>query len=111
MKRIFTRRFWRFLWQRVTQGWDDSDTWNLDYTVAKFMLPRLRRFIELNCGYPPSITWEEWQRILGELVWMLEVTIDDDVLWDPDKETRDAAWSRYEQAHEYFGKYIGHLWW
>lgn len=29
-----------------------KETWNLDYTIAKFVLPRLKLFKKLNNGYP-----------------------------------------------------------
>lgn len=40
------RRYYRPLvyWvQRRYRGWDDSDTWSLDCTMARLMLPRLQR--------------------------------------------------------------------
>jgi hypothetical protein len=33
--------------QRLTRGFDDSETWSLDATIAKFIVPRLERFIEI----------------------------------------------------------------
>ena len=33
--------------QRLTRGFDDSETWSLDDTIAKFIAPRLERFIEI----------------------------------------------------------------
>ena len=29
------------LYQRLTRGWDDSDTWSLDYTLYQWLLPIL----------------------------------------------------------------------
>lgn len=31
-------------WQRWTRGWDDSDLWSLDASLAKIILPRLKEF-------------------------------------------------------------------
>ena len=36
--------------QRIERGFDDSELWNLDYTIASFVLPRLKRLKELNTG-------------------------------------------------------------
>ena len=47
----FYRPYW-FFWQRITRGFNDSETWNLDYTIAKLVLPRLKRFKELTNGIP-----------------------------------------------------------
>lgn len=33
--------------QRMERGFDDSETWGLDYTVASFIIPRLERYQEL----------------------------------------------------------------
>lgn len=106
--KIFTRRFWRFFWQRCTRGWDDSDTWNLDTTAAKFLLPRLRRFKELNDGHPCDISFEEWERIIDEITWLLEKSIDDDELFEPPMNEKV---ERIRKAEEYLGKYFRHLWW
>jgi hypothetical protein len=62
----------KFLKQRIIRGWDDSETWSLDFTVAKFMLPRLIRFKELKCGYPCNLTKEEWDKILDEILIMVK---------------------------------------
>lgn len=62
----------RYWWQRRTRGWDDSDLWDLAETTAKFMLPRLRRFVEYHHGYPADLDPQEWNRILGEMIWLLE---------------------------------------
>ena len=51
--------------QRRTRGWDDSDTWALDMTMAELMLPRFKRFRELHktrCGpsgvfFPKDTDW------------------------------------------------------
>ena len=48
---IFKKRFWKFLYQKLTRGWTDAETWSLDYTFAKYMLPRLERYEELTKGY------------------------------------------------------------
>jgi hypothetical protein len=57
---LFDRRSWLFLRQRLTRGWDDSATWNLDQELSKLILPRLRRFREISGGRPPELTQEQW---------------------------------------------------
>lgn len=54
---IFTKRYWKFLWQRWIRGFDDSETWSLDSTIVEFILPRLKRFKEVrkNSGLPSHI--------------------------------------------------------
>ena len=33
--------------QRNERGFDDSETWSLDFTIASFIVPRLKRLIEI----------------------------------------------------------------
>ena len=69
-------RFWsrpiRFWFQRRRRGWDDSVTWNLDQQVAAWLAPRLRRFRELNYGFPYGSTPESWDAELDEMIWAAE---------------------------------------
>jgi len=37
----------KFKQQRIERGFDDSETWSLDYTIASFIIPRLERYQEL----------------------------------------------------------------
>ena len=43
------RKYWN---QWVSQGYDDSETWDLFITIVNFTLPRLKRYKELCDGYP-----------------------------------------------------------
>jgi hypothetical protein len=49
----------------------DKDTWNLDWTIANFALPRLIRFKKLTNGYPPELTEKEWGKILDKMIWSM----------------------------------------
>ena len=46
--------------QREEQGFDDTETWHLDKTFALFIVPRLKRFLEVNNGFPSGETEESW---------------------------------------------------
>lgn len=37
----------KFKQQRIERGFDDSETWGLDHTIASFIIPRLERYQEL----------------------------------------------------------------
>jgi hypothetical protein len=91
-------------WQRRTRGWDDSDTWNLDYTLATMILPRLKRFKELNNGYPHGLTPEKWDEMLDQMIYGMEQIIEND------NETKPID-KRALEGLELFGKYFRHLWW
>lgn len=99
-------RWWKHWWQRRTRGWDDSDTWNLDSTIAKFALPRLRRFKELTCGHPGNLTAEEWDSILDDIIYGLEACI-----LSTEGKGPEINWKRHQRGLEFFGKWFFHLWW
>ena len=51
--------------QREDNGFDDTETWHLDKTVALFLIPRLERFIQVNNGYPNGETEESFNQKLN----------------------------------------------
>ena len=104
MKRIL--RFFKFAWQRKTRGFDDSETWNLDNTIANFVLPRLKRYKELNNGCPildgfdesldenNDKMHEEWNRIIDRIIFSLErISKDDESDWIKYPENYDHGWT------------------
>ena len=44
----------RCIYQTIRYGFPNSEIWNLDYNLARHILPRLRRFRELHSGIPGS---------------------------------------------------------
>lgn len=92
-------------WQRATRGFDDSETWCLSTTTAEFLLPRLRRFKEVNNGHPHSLTEEEWDGILDEMIWSLEALIADEK-WEDFE-----LWIRVNAGLALIGKWWRDLWW
>lgn len=40
-------RYEDFKKQRIERGFDESETWSLDYTIARFIAPRLRAFLDI----------------------------------------------------------------
>lgn len=64
--------------QRIIRGWDDSDTYSLDDTFYKWLLPRLKRFKELNICYPIDEkypTFESWDDELNDRIIELDLII------------------------------------
>lgn len=43
---IFTSFYWRTLRDRRKLGFDESETWSMDYSLAKLIAPRLKMFIK-----------------------------------------------------------------
>lgn len=91
--------------RRLRQGFWDHECWNLDATIARFALPRLRRLRDIQHGIPGGTNEHEWAAALHEIEWFLSVHSGDsnELLWSADQ-------VRYEQAGALFGKYFGALW-
>jgi len=62
------KRFFKKTYQKITRGYSDEECWNLDYTIAKFILPRLRHF-KKNCH---TLTWRRHKIVNGEVVELVE---------------------------------------
>jgi len=106
------RRIFKFAYQKITRGFSDRDTWSLDHTIANYILPRLKRFKEVNNGHPTHLSEDEWDSILDEMIYAMEYTATqwtDD--WDDTNFNVQENWDRYLQGMKYFGKYFHHLWW
>lgn len=73
------------VWQNIYRGWNDSDCWNMQITIADFVLPRLKRFKETVHGYPANIIesddYEEgmrqWKEIIDKMIYSFEVVSKD----------------------------------
>lgn len=121
-------------WQRCTRGWSDRDLWSLDYTIAKFALPRLKRLKETKHGIPtsmfddPSSADEEsykiaearWNEIMDKMIWSMDYIANNreyDYYPDPanDSDERDyykleAAEMRFQEGMDLFAKHFRSLW-
>jgi len=111
MLAIFNKRWWKYWWQRRTRGWDDSVTWNLDKDIAKFVLPRLRRFKEIKCGYHGD-SEEEWDETLDKMIYGLQRLSDEFDLLLMDESHEEALENNKKMAEglSLFGEYLPGLW-
>lgn len=87
--------------QRYERGFDDSEIWNLDTTIIRFLVPRLKVFREIHGkSAPPDMTVEKWDKILDEMIEWFESYIYSSEL-DPEN---------YYKGLELFKKYFEYLW-
>lgn len=42
----------KYYWQRITRGWCNADTWNLDTYLEKVIADTMRFLAKNGCGYP-----------------------------------------------------------
>jgi hypothetical protein len=61
-------RLEHFKKQREENGFDDTETWHLDKTLALFLIPRLERFIQVNNGFPNGETEESFNEKLNYIL-------------------------------------------
>lgn len=87
----------KFYHQRIERGFDETELWNLDATILKFILPRLKEFKETTCGYPNGFSnLKEWTECIQKMIDSIESIIKDE---DPQYE----GW-------ELFKQYFFNLW-
>jgi len=92
--------------QREERGFDDTELWNLDATIAEFILPRLKRFRDIVVGYPGNLnSQDEWYAILDKMIKALEITTSNmKLLSNKDHDSQ-------EEGLKLFAEYFNHLWW
>lgn len=61
----------KYFWQRRTRGFDDSDTFSLDWTIAQFIVPRLKRFKEIDVAV--RVEDPEWNASLDKMIKAFEI--------------------------------------
>ena len=93
--------------QRMEQGFDESETWCLASTMARFILPRLKSFQKW-----ANIDWDgEHDKPLGEaipkMIRAFELVLKDDAswIWNEDEQ------KEYEEGMDLFVEYYLGLWW
>ena len=63
--------------QLEERGFADSENWNLDFTIACFILPRLKAFKKQDGGYPGSFkSCRDWELVLNKMIKALESIVE-----------------------------------
>lgn len=100
----FTRAI-RFFFQRLFRGWDDSETWNLNCSIAEYILPRLKRYKEIN-----MVCWDDG--VLEKMILAFEYYVNmnkyDDEMYG---ENAIEFYNKVNEGLRLFAKYYGSLWW
>jgi hypothetical protein len=98
-------------------GISSDETWNLDVTIAEFILPRLKLFKELTEGYPGELeklyrkegedkAVEKWNEILDEMIYSFEKI---SKRWEEDISLEEQE--KVNDGLEKFVSWYHHLWW
>ena len=102
-----------FKQQRLERGFDDSELWNLNDSIARFIYPRLKAFSEDTISYPIGLTPKKWERILNDMVLAFKLIIEDDEDENGNllpKEVIDENLKKIKKGLNYFAKYFLSLW-
>lgn len=116
----------------------NKELWNLDYTIAEWILPRLKAYKAKTIGYPSidrkvysetkklkNITFEDWQNILDEIILGFEQILIDplDIAIDKNLDFKNKTdykiyedicnerQEKIERGLDLFKYYIQDLWW
>jgi hypothetical protein len=94
--------------QRLKRGFDDTETWNLDKTIAMFIVSRLKRFKKVTDCYPNSYeSLRGWKMAIQKMIDGFELWATKDTWSRLDKEKL----AKVDKALEIFAKEFKSLWW
>ena len=100
-------RIFKHWWQRLTRGFDDSETWSLDQTLATYIVPRMKRFRDVTISFPADHdSLEHWVETLDQIIEGFELIADDPTTFDRTPEQN----AKIEQSLDLFRQYFFHLW-
>ena len=98
--------------QRFERGFDDTETWHMDRTMALFIIPRLKIFMEVNNGIPIGETEESYDEKLRFIIQAFEnYYVSDKYFNSVDIEERKKLTDDVKLAVEYLSKLWFELWW
>lgn len=98
--------------QRFENGFDDTETWHLDRTMALFIVPRLKRFMEVNNGIANGETEESYYEKLRFIISAFEnYYVSDKYFNSVDIEERKKLTDDVRLAVDYLSKLWFELWW
>ena len=98
--------------QRFENGFDDTETWHMDRTIALFIIPRLKKFIEVNNGIPNGETIESYNEKLNFIISAFENYYATNKYYESVDDTeRKQLTDDVRKAVEYLSKLWFELWW
>lgn len=94
--------------QREEKGFDNTELWNLDTTIAKFLADRLKAFKEYTVTHPFELTSEEWKDTLQEMIDCFEYYTNEENHDTPEDDRM--AQKKMKRGLELLNEYIFTLW-
>lgn len=112
----------RYQRQIIRKGWCDADTWSLDVSLSRYILPQLKRLRETNSGHPCTMTDKQWLAIQDKMIRSFELTIEENDRYpswfDKKDEETDKQWltrirkveAEIHEGFKLFGEHFRSLW-
>lgn len=91
----------------------DNECWDLDLTIIKFILPRLKKFKEININsYPDKCgNIENWHKIIDKIIWSFQFALDvAELNYSNEYRLCENNWSKYDEGMNLFKEYLLDLW-
>lgn len=104
---------------RGIRGWCPEDTWDFSGYLLEIMKGGLKYLRETQHGYPASLTEEEWDRRLDEMIWSFQFLKDEGDIWSQDwhrvgedqaEENKKINRKRAKKGLELFVEHFADLW-
>ena len=97
-------------------------SWIGDVLMARHNLYVIKHYIRHTQAYPPELSWKEWRKIVGHIIFSLECIGDTEWMMDvhdwfikkypnDKREHWEKFYDRIEEGMMLFGKYFGHFSW
>lgn len=81
-----------------------KELWGLDYTIAKFVCPRLKAFKKICDSYPSNLSsFKEWQETLDKMILAFELLYEDRLYSDEEQ-------IKINEGLKLFAEYYQYLW-
>lgn len=89
----------------------DNELWSLDFTLAKYILPRLEKYRNMErMSYPSKLSGEEeWNDILDKMIYAFKYVIERDNFYF-DYDTEKERIKKYKEGMNLFAEYFMELW-
>ena len=106
--------------QKLTRGYSDKELWGLDFTIAKFVYPRLKAFKRSRrFGFPAELSEEKWEKTLDKMILAFELLceIEGETIVPKEYLENEKTIDKYfesekkiDEGLKLFGKYFRNLW-
>ena len=89
---------------------DKKDLYNLDKTLAEYILPRVKRFREINKeSYPADLKdMKAWNKILDQIIFSFQYSLKESI--EADEKIREKNQRKYKKGMKLFAEYFEDLW-